>query len=73
MVYESPDGGDTVYVRESGSTERRLHSISQKKQTLAEEIRESRFWADVHRAARTDPALAGMLEQIKIYWHLKNP
>jgi len=24
MIYESPDGGKTVYIRESGSSERKL-------------------------------------------------
>ena len=71
FIYESPDGGDTVYVREAGSTEKTLHSVSAKKQTLMEDLRESKLWGDIHRAAKSDPALRDMLEKIKTYWALR--
>jgi hypothetical protein len=71
-IYESPDGGDTVYVREAGSTEKTLHSVSAKKQTLMEDLRESKLWGDIHRTAKTDPELSRLLDQVKIYWQLKH-
>lgn len=74
VIYESPDGGETVYRRELGSAPetRQLHSISQKKKSLIGEMRESKFWGEVHRAAQTDPELARLLDQVRIYYTLRH-
>lgn len=71
-IYESPDGGDTVYRRKTGSVSRELHTVSEKKKNLIEELREQSLWGQIRRASRTDPALKEMLDQIEVYWHLKN-
>jgi hypothetical protein len=71
-VYESPDGGDTVYRRKTGSVSRELHSTSEKKKDLIEELREQSLWGQIYRAAKTDPALQEMLDRIVVYHQLKN-
>ena len=73
-IYESPDGGDTVYRRPFGSdhVRRELHSISERKQGLIDGLRMSQIWADIHSAAKSDQTLKDMLDQIEIYYSLKN-
>lgn len=69
-IFESPDGGETVYVREEGSTERDLYSVSAKKRSLHEEIKESQLWGNIHRAAKTNPALQEALDRVKVTYYL---
>lgn len=71
-IYESPDGGDTVYRREPGGTERELHYVSDKQKNLHQELMHTKLWGNIHRAAQTDSALEQMLKQIEIYYTLKN-
>ena len=71
-IYESPDGGDTVYRRCFGGTQRELHSISDKKRDLLDELKKNKLWGDIHRAAQSDPVLQHMLEQVEIYYRLKD-
>jgi len=69
-VYESPDNGETVYKRKVGETERELHSVSERRKNLINEIRENQLWGDIHRAALTNPALQEALDRVKIIYYL---
>jgi hypothetical protein len=69
-VYESPDGGETIYSREDGETKRTLVSESEKKRTLHEDLMESKLWGDIHRAALTNPALQAALNRVKVTYYL---
>lgn len=69
-IYESPDQGETVYVRQSGSVERTLHSVSERKGNLIDELRESQLWGQIHRAAKTNVALADALDKVKMIYAL---
>jgi len=69
-VYESPDNGDTVYRRKVGETERELHSVSERRKNLINEIRESQLWGDIHRAALTNPTLQESLYRVKVIYYL---
>lgn len=71
VIYETPDGGDTVYVRKAGSNQRTLHSVSPRQQNLMRELAETKFWHQVHRAAEDDAVLKQLLDQIKVYYKLK--
>jgi hypothetical protein len=71
-IYESPDGGDTVYRRRMGETQRELHKISDRKKDLRAELRHSKLWGEIHRAAKTDPVLQEMLDKIVVYHRLKD-
>jgi hypothetical protein len=69
-VYESPDKGETVYKREIGQVERELHSVSERRKDLIDEIRESQLWGNIHRAALTNPTLQEALERVKVIYYL---
>jgi len=71
-IYESPDGGNTVYRRELGSTNRKLHHVSDKQKDLFQELEHAKLWGRIHHAAKSDPALQQMINQIEVYYTLKN-
>ena len=71
-TYESPDNGDTVYRRKVGEKERELHSVSERRKNLLDEIRENQLWGNIHRAALTNLALQEALERVKIIYYLSN-
>ena len=70
VIYESPDGGETVYVREHGSTQRQLHSESPRAQDLHEQIKEDQLWGQIRRAAKTNPAIQDALERVRVIYQL---
>ena len=67
-IYESPDGGDTIYRRKMGETNREM--IRQGK--LSRLQQRSQLWREIFRAAESDPVLQDMLDRVEIYHHLKN-
>jgi hypothetical protein len=69
-IFESPDKGETVYARDMGSTERVIHSESEKRKSLHDDIKESQLWGNIHRAAKTNPALQEALDRVKITYYL---
>ena len=71
-IYESPDGGDTVYRRSFCDIQRELHSISDKKRSQIDNLKKDKLWGDIHRAAQSDPVLQHMLDQVEIYHRLKD-
>jgi hypothetical protein len=69
-IFESPDKGETVYVRDVGSSERVIHSESEKRKSLHDDIKESQLWGNIHRAAKTNPALQEALDRVKVTYYL---
>jgi len=69
-IFESPDGGGTVYVREEGSSNRVLVSQSPKVRETHEQLKESQLWGNIHRAAKSNPALQEALERVKVTYYL---
>jgi hypothetical protein len=70
-IYESPDSGNTVYARESGKTERVMIGQNTQAKSLIEKIQEDKLWGEIRRMATTDPGMANLLDQAKIYYQLK--
>jgi len=70
-VFESPDGGHTVYRRHVGKQDRQLVSISSAAQDKLL-YKEDKLWENIRRAAIADSALNEMLDQIKVYYELKH-
>jgi hypothetical protein len=68
-IYESPDGGKTIYSRKSGSPNRTLHSIDpmfQKEQELAAK------WVKLKEAVyMEDPAIDDLISKIEMLMELK--
>jgi hypothetical protein len=69
-IFESPDGGDTVYRREFGKTERELHSISEEKRKWDQQLEEEMLWVKIAQASRTNLALQAALEQARVIYEL---
>jgi hypothetical protein len=55
-----------------GDTQRELHSISDKRRDLLDELKKNKLWGDIYRAAQSDPVLQHMLDQVEIYHRLKD-
>lgn len=70
VIYESPDGGETVYVRKSGESHRELHSESAEKKSLMEQLREDKLWGEIRRAAKTNPTLKRALDEAVMIYNL---
>lgn len=70
-IYESPDGGDTVYAREAGSTERIMIGQNTRAKSLVDKIQEDKLWGGIRRMAETDTGLAELLDRAQVYYHLK--
>lgn len=68
-IYESPDGGKTIYSRKMGETERTLHSIDplyKKEQELTTR------WANLKEAVfLEDPSINDLISQIEMLMELK--
>ena len=71
-VFESPDGGHTVYRRHIGKLDRELVSRDNFAQNKIDTLREDKLWGNIRRAAKADPALNEMLDQVKVYYELKH-
>ena len=73
-IYESPDGGHTVYRRQIGQSpsEREIHSISDDEQDRLLQFKEDKLWKEIRQAARTDPVLKDLLDRAIIYHQLKS-
>lgn len=70
-VFESPDGGKTVYARDPGSIERQLVAMNDKERKFREKVRENTLWEDIREAARTDKTLQDALDRVKILYYMK--
>jgi hypothetical protein len=69
-IYESPDGGETVYAREAGKSERTLVGQSEKHSSMMARIKEDKLWGEIRRKAKTHPALHAELERVIMLYHL---
>lgn len=69
-VYESPDGGETVYRRRQGETERELWSVSEA--LRQQDLWQARWeiWNAVLAAAEQNPALQEALDRALVIYEL---
>ena len=68
-VYESPDGGETIYRRRMGYAER--HVVQET--PLRRAMLRNQLWRDIFQAAESDAELNYMIERVEIYHRLKSP
>jgi len=66
-IFESPDGGNTVYQRNLGEANR---EIIRRNEELHSQIQEDKIWGEIRRMAKTNPELNKILEQAKVFYHL---
>jgi hypothetical protein len=73
IIYESPDGGETVYGRYVGETDRWLVGQSMTTRSKLDELKEDKLWGEIRRAAKSNPLLQDALERaIMIYYLGRN-
>lgn len=70
MIYESPDGGKTVYGRMPGEKERTLIRQDPELISTLDSIREDKIWGEIRRTAKRNAQLNEMLEAVKVYYNL---
>jgi hypothetical protein len=69
IIYESPDGGKTVYSRKSGETARTLHTVDD---LTRQEEKLSARWVRLKEAVfLDDPTINDLIHQIEIIMELK--
>lgn len=69
-IYETPDGGETVYAREMGSSERILIGQSYKALSLQEQLEQDKLWGEIRRMAKTNPALQAEMDRVIMLYYL---
>lgn len=70
IIYESPDGGGTVYGRYAGTNERWIVGYSRDTQDLLESIKEDKLWGEIRRTAKSNQVLQDALDRVKIIYEL---
>jgi len=69
-IFESPDGGRTVYARQPGSTRRELHIQDPKLQQELQELERQKQWTEIFAARRDNVELNVMCEKLEIFYKL---
>ena len=70
LIFESPDGGRTIYSRRPGEMDRRLHHRDPElERELAQQAQLER-WRDIFQARQHDPELDRLCEQVEILYEL---
>ena len=64
IIYESPDGGKTVYSRKSGSSDRTLI----KEDTTQNYITKWYEWKEILKLAETEPSLANAISKAEMLY-----
>lgn len=69
-VFESPDGGRTVYARRPGQSVRELYSQDPLLQKELDDIEHQRRWMEIFGARETNKGLDQLCEQVEILYEL---
>lgn len=69
-IYESPDGGKTVYSREFGDSEKNFEWEDPEEVFRRKKIHERKEWDDILNAAESNSALQEAINRVKIVYHL---
>ena len=69
-IYETPDGGHTVYARRPGSSHRELHGQSEQLQVERAQLEQQRRWIDIFQERKNNPELDRLCEQLEIMYEL---
>ena len=69
-IYESPDGGDTVYAREAGTNERFMIGQNLKAYNRQQGIEQDLLWRDIRQTAKTNPTLQDALDHVIMIYKL---
>ena len=69
-IYEQADG--ITYARKLGDSPDQRFEIGRKydSKTLHDELQDAKLWGEIHRAAKTNPALQDAIDRVKIVYAL---
>lgn len=69
-IFESPDGGKTIYSRKSGETDRTL--VWEDPEAKKEKLFQQRWveWRDILTASKDNQGLADLVEKAEVYYRL---
>ena len=68
-IFESPDGGKTVFERDERSVTRKLSAVERNRE-IAHEMLEETKWLAILRAARKDPRLQAEVDRVRMFYEL---
>ena len=66
LIYESPDGGKTIYSRKSGSLDRTLIREDPERKSIAKWHK----WKEILKLAETEPSLANAINKAEMLYVL---
>jgi hypothetical protein len=69
-IFESPDGGKTVYSRTNGSPQRKLHSVSSDLETEMDRVQREQQWLNILKLSETTPALREAIDKVLVMYEL---
>jgi hypothetical protein len=69
-IFESPDGGKTVYSRTNGSTMRELHSASSELEQEMARVQREQQWMAILKMSERSPALQEAVDCAIIIYEL---
>jgi hypothetical protein len=69
-IYESPDGGRTIYARRPGDTNRELHLRDPLLDAELAEIENQRRWMEIFHARRINSGLDQLCEKAEVLYEL---
>ena len=70
-VFESPDGGRTVYARRPGDSKRELHYQDPKLQQELRDLESQKRWTEIFQSRRDNAELDRLCEQVEILYELQ--
>ncbi len=70
-IFESPDGGKTIYSRKSGETQKTL--VYEDPETKQEQLFQQRWleWRNILLESKTNVGLADLIEKVEIFYRLQ--
>jgi hypothetical protein len=74
-IFESPDGGRTVYARNPGNNSRSLHYQDPKLKQELEDLENKRRWTEIFESRHNNTALNELCDKVEVLYELikKNP
>lgn len=69
-IFESPDGGKTIYSRKNGSSMRQLHKVSDDLTQEMERVERETRWLDILKVSERSPALQEAIDRVITIYEL---
>ena len=69
-IFESPDGGKTVYSRHNGSAMRQLHSVSNEMEAEIQRVAREDTWLAILKMSERSPALQEAIDRAIVIYEL---